>query len=94
MHLMLLYGFIFIVGLCIGSFINMAAYRIPKMLYFSWFIDSYEFLNLQPKFHKSPSLQLNLCFPSSHCPNCKKKNCGQLPINRTIICSIFAGCGL
>ena len=73
MHLMLLYGFIFIVGLCIGSFINMAAYRIPKMLYFSWFIDSYEFLNLQPKFHKSPSLQLNLCFPSSHCPNCKKK---------------------
>lgn len=73
MNLVLFYSFIFVAGLCIGSFINVAVYRIPKMLYFEWFTECYEFLNLQPKFYKSPKFSLNLCFPGSHCPDCKKK---------------------
>ena len=43
------------------------------MLFFSWFIQCYEFLNLQPKFKKIPDLGLNLFLPNSHCPKCKQK---------------------
>jgi leader peptidase (prepilin peptidase)/N-methyltransferase len=71
----LFYSIIFTLSLCVGSFINVAVYRIPKMLFFDWFLQCYEFLNLQPKFKKAPSLGLNLFFPSSHCPSCQKKIC-------------------
>ncbi len=73
MNLIVFYGLILVFGLCIGSFINMAAYRIPKMLNFSWFVECYEFLNLQPKFHNLPKLAFNLCLPRSHCPYCKQQ---------------------
>lgn len=67
----ILYNFVFIISLCVGSFINVAIYRIPKMLFFSWFVQCYDFLNLQPKFNKIPKLELNLFVPRSHCPICK-----------------------
>lgn len=73
MSLGVFYIIVFIVGLCIGSFINVIVYRVPKMLFFSWFIQCYDFLNLQPKLKKNPSIELNLFFPGSHCPNCKHK---------------------
>jgi leader peptidase (prepilin peptidase) / N-methyltransferase len=71
--MLLFYIFITIIGLAVGSFIGMAVYRIPKMLYFNWFVQCYEFLNLKPKFQKTPSLDLNLWLPRSHCPNCQQK---------------------
>ncbi len=71
--IVLFYIFIFAIGLAIGSFINLAVYRIPKILYFDWFIQCYDYLNLQPKFNKPPKLGLNLFLPRSHCPNCKQK---------------------
>ena len=73
MYLGVFYSIVFILGLCIGSFINVVVYRVPKMLCFNWFIQCYDFLNLQPKFKKNPKINLNLFFPSSHCPNCKNK---------------------
>lgn len=73
MPLEMFYIIIFILGLCIGSFINVVVYRIPKALFFSWFIQCYDYLNLQPKFSKIPELGLNIFWPSSHCVHCKKK---------------------
>lgn len=49
----------------------MVAYRIPKQLYFNWFIDCYDFLQLKPKFSKIPNLGLNIFYPRSHCVSCK-----------------------
>ena len=73
LELKLFYCVVFMLGLTIGSFINVIVYRVPKMLFFSWFSQCYEFLNLQPKFKKIPDLGLNLFSPNSHCPNCKQK---------------------
>ena len=73
MDLVLFYSFVVVVGLSIGSFINVAVYRIPKILQFEWFTECYEILNLQPKFHKAPTCELNLWLPRSHCPHCKQK---------------------
>ena len=73
LELMLFYCVVLMLGLTIGSFINVVVYRVPKMLFFSWFIQCYEFLNLQPKFKKIPDLGLNLFLPKSHCPKCKQK---------------------
>lgn len=73
MLLEIFYIIIFILGLCIGSFINVVVYRIPKALFFSWFIQCYDYLNLQPKFSTPPKLGLNIFWPGSHCVHCKKK---------------------
>lgn len=71
-NMSIFYVFIGSLGACIGSFINMAAYRIPKILYFNWFVECYNFLELKPKFSNIPKFNLNLFSPRSHCPNCKK----------------------
>lgn len=73
MNVVVFYILIGVLAGCVGSFINMAAYRIPKQLYFSWFIECYNFLQLNPKISKTPKLNLNLFYPHSHCPNCKQK---------------------
>lgn len=73
MPLEIFYIVIFILGLCIGSFINVVVYRVPKALFFSWFVQCYDYLNVQPKFSKTPELGLNIFWPSSHCPTCKSK---------------------
>lgn len=70
-NISIFYILIGILGACVGSFINMAAYRIPKILYFNWFVDCYNFLELKPKFNNLPKINLNLLFPRSHCPACK-----------------------
>ena len=61
---------LFIFGAVIGSFLNVVIYRYPIMLEYSWKRACHEQLNLPIPNNKKP---FNLCFPQSHCPQCKKK---------------------
>lgn len=61
-----------LVGLSIGSFINVIVYRLPLMLQAMYESEYLEFANqsLTPLPQSKPQ-KFNLCFPHSHCPNCK-----------------------
>ena len=61
-----LYTAISLLGLVIGSFLNVVIFRLPKMMDLAWRRDCCEFLD-QP----APDEQdLSLVFPNSCCPNC------------------------
>lgn len=76
-HIMLFYGLLAILGLCIGSLLNVIIYRLPRMLKDAWRNECYLFLNLieQPRVS-----QFNLFKPRSFCPHCKY----QIPFYRNI----------
>ncbi|CAH9014692.1 prepilin peptidase [Candidatus Nitrosacidococcus sp. I8] len=58
----------FIIGLMIGSFLNVVIYRLPLMIERTW---KYQCAELQGNpLPKSESF--NLWLPYSHCPHCKK----------------------
>lgn len=73
-----------IVGLVIGSFLNVVIYRLPKIMASAWRAECEEFLRAesaagtansngetQGKATKADaSINFNLAFPSSHCPKC------------------------
>lgn len=48
---------IFLIGLCVGSFLNVVVHRLPKILEAQW--------------QNKPLKNYTLSKPSSHCPNCK-----------------------
>lgn len=58
-----------LIGLMVGSFLNVVIYRLPIMMQQSWRRECQEFLELpaDPPDHAHFSLVL----PSSHCPQCK-----------------------
>jgi len=59
-----------ILGLAIGSFLNVVILRYPEMLKRMWRKECKEFLK-----HEGPKIQIevfNLHHPASHCPHCKK----------------------
>lgn len=61
-------GFVFVVGLVVGSFLNVVIHRLPRMLDRSWRRDCRALL--EPS---SPALDepaYNLVTPGSHCPAC------------------------
>lgn len=61
-----------LVGLCVGSFLNVVVYRLPIMLQRTWRNQCLEVLGDECKLE--PDLaKFNLSYPSSHCPNCKAK---------------------
>lgn len=60
--------FIGLLGLCVGSFLNLAIYRLPKMLQCSWRAECKDFLKLPAE----PIYRFNLWYPRSHCPHCKQ----------------------
>lgn len=61
-----------LVGLCVGSFLNVVVYRLPIMLQRTWCNQCLEVLGDECKLE--PDLaKFNLSYPSSHCPNCKAK---------------------
>lgn len=63
---MLLYGATLLLGLLVGSFLNVVIHRLPKMLEQEWKLQASEFLGLEaPKLEK-----LTLSTPNSTCPNC------------------------
>ncbi|WP_350578023.1 A24 family peptidase [Pseudomonas sp. HY2-MNA-CIBAN-0224] len=57
-----------VLGLLVGSFINVLAWRLPKMLEQDWQAQARELLGL-PAPAKGPVY--NLMLPRSHCPHCQ-----------------------
>jgi leader peptidase (prepilin peptidase) / N-methyltransferase len=64
---LLLVCLLLIIGLMIGSFINVVAYRLPIMMESRWRSECCELLELE----RESSEQLTLAIPNSHCPHCK-----------------------
>ena len=56
-----------LLGLCVGSFLNVVAHRLPLMLEREWRRESRELLELAPEPEAAP---LSLVSPASRCPAC------------------------
>lgn len=58
-----------VLGLMVGSFLNVVIYRLPRMMEQAWQTECRQLLN-EPG--KTPATEsLNLAFPASHCPACQ-----------------------
>lgn len=65
---------IFLLSLCIGSFLNVVIYRTPKMLERQWYFECREFLADEVKNIPAKELpEITLSKPSSSCPKCGHK---------------------
>ncbi|HBN14406.1 MAG TPA: prepilin peptidase [Pseudohongiella sp.] len=67
-----------LLGLLVGSFLNVVIYRLPLMLQREWQQQCCEFLQTDPETLKindpAPEHKVfNLTVPASHCPVCKKQ---------------------
>ncbi len=60
--------FVGIIGLMVGSFLNVVIYRLPVMMQRAWKQECQEFLEL-PVTNQTPGT-FNLALPASHCPKC------------------------
>lgn len=69
----LFYATVLFLGLCVGSFLNVVAYRLPLMMERDWKNDCHEFLELAPPEEEQRLSTLNLATPASACPNCSHK---------------------
>lgn len=56
------------IGLLVGSFLNVVIYRLPIMMQRQWRSDCLEYLQLD---NDAPQETFNLALPKSTCPNCK-----------------------
>lgn len=59
-----------LLGLTVGSFLNVVIYRLPKIMEANWRAECCELLN-QERTTAPSSKPFNLAFPNSHCPHCK-----------------------
>jgi len=57
-------------GLCVGSFLNVVAYRLPLMMERDWKLECHEFLELEAPVMDDRLKIINLSTPASACPNC------------------------
>lgn len=67
-----------VLGLLVGSFLNVVVYRLPIMMQRDWKQQCLEFLEIEdPKPEVADTAQqhkvFNLQHPASHCPNCNHK---------------------
>lgn len=61
-----------VLGLMVGSFLNVVIYRLPVMMENDWRAQCHEFLDMPPpQAQKDAFAVFNLAKPSSHCPHCK-----------------------
>ena len=64
----LLISTVFILGLLVGSFLNVVIYRLPLMMQRNWRKECQTFLGLSVD---DQSETYNLLWPGSQCPTCK-----------------------
>ena len=62
---------VLIVGLIIGSFLNVVIYRLPIMLRREWEAQCREFL--EEAAPEPSGARFDLVWPASHCPNCERR---------------------
>ena len=55
-----------VLGLLVGSFLNVVIHRLPIMMQRDWRVQAREFLDLPAE----PATTFNLVLPNSHCPHC------------------------
>jgi leader peptidase (prepilin peptidase) / N-methyltransferase len=71
-----IYIIVALVGLAIGSFLNVINYRYPIMLMNAWRDEAREFLETDaqtaPVEKPAERAPFNIAVPRSHCPSCKK----------------------
>ncbi|QXH52331.1 A24 family peptidase [Pseudomonas fakonensis] len=58
-----------LLGLLVGSFINVLAYRLPVMLERQWQREAQQVLGLPETVHE----RFDLCLPASRCPHCQHR---------------------
>lgn len=68
------YTSIALLSLCIGSFLNVVIYRLPKMMEYTWYHECRDFLSDEVKDIKPKEMQeITLSKPDSTCPSCGHK---------------------
>jgi leader peptidase (prepilin peptidase) / N-methyltransferase len=71
-HTVLLLVYAGIIGLIVGSFLNVVIYRLPLMMERDWRMQCHEFLEMSPPVIGNDAFSVfNLAKPASHCPHCK-----------------------
>lgn len=61
-----------LLGMLVGSFLNVVVYRLPLMMQREWRAQCHEFLELEDKSAPEAHFPLfNLSRPGSHCPQCR-----------------------
>lgn len=61
-----------VVGLMVGSFLNVVIYRLPIMMQRSWRKDCADYLQVDLANSEQESSPFNLVLPGSHCSHCKE----------------------
>ncbi len=64
----LLVALVFVLGLLVGSFLNVVILRLPRMLEQEWRQQAHETLGTQPP--ADTGERIGLARPASHCPSC------------------------